>query len=187
MVIIVKSKGELDIAAAKSQTDYWMKLNYAYQGNFEMQYRDISPKILIEKYLEEENGNLYDYKVHCFNGEPLCVQVVGDRDFEGHTNKQVFLDLDYKIVPYNFKLYPEYEKIPKKPNNWTEIIDLASKLAAGFCYVRVDLYSVNGKIYFGEMTFTPDDGLHPNWDPGYDREWGDKIELPGTEGAWKGE
>ena len=179
MNIIVKNKKEFDYAVAQKEADYWMKVNFALNGSFEMQYLDIPPKIIVEEYLEQQNGNLYDYKVHCFNGKPFCIQLIGDRNLVAHTGRQVFLDVDYKKEPFNFNDYPEYTVIPPKPENWSEIIAVAAKLAKPFNYVRVDLYSVNGKIYFGEMTFTPANGLYPDWMPeNYDREWGDMMKIP---------
>lgn len=178
MNMVVKNKDKLDVADAKKKFDYWMKTNFAYMG-FEMQYRDVPQKIIAEQYIEQMDGNLFDYKMHCFNGKMEICQLIGNRNMVNHTAQQAFFDADWNRLNESEGTYPDYEKTPPKPDNWDEMKLVAEKLAAGFNYVRVDLYSIEGQIYFGEFTFTPLVGLHPNFSPKEtDLRWGNLIKLP---------
>ncbi len=178
MNIIIKDKSTFNIKNVRSKFDYWMKLNYAYFG-FEMQYRDVPLKIIAEKYIEQLDGDLYDYKIHCFNGKPYCCQVIGDRNINNHTAKQAFFDMDWNCIDITEGSYPNFERKPSKPSNWDEMVHIASVLSKDFCYVRVDLYSISNSVYFSELTFTPALGIHPFFKPKEtDLEWGKMIKLP---------
>ncbi|MBR4328550.1 MAG: glycosyltransferase [Candidatus Riflebacteria bacterium] len=156
--LIVKDKSKLDLNNTAQLFDKWLKTNYAYLYGLELQYKNIKPKIIAEQYIEQLDGNLLDYKIHCFNGEPKIIQVTGDRDFKTDKAKGCFFDLDWnKIdIPTNCDLF---EKLPRRPDNIDEIISIAKKLGADFKYVRVDLYDISNRILFGEMTFTPYSGI----------------------------
>ena len=178
MNIIVKNKDNLDLNAAKKKFDSWMQTNFAYR-NFELQYRDVPQKILAEKYIEQHDGNLYDYKFHFYNGRMYVCQVIGDRDLDHHIAYQAFFDADWNRVNESEGSYPDYKETPAKPNNWEEMKQIAEKLAEDFNYVRIDLYSVNNTIYFSEYTFTPAAGHHPNFAPdSVDEKWGKNFMLP---------
>lgn len=113
-------------------------------------------KYLIIKILN--NFNLADYKFYCFNGQPVVCQLISDRFTEEHID---FYDLEWKrldgVVGLNQKAKnsPHYHN---KPKNLDQMIDLAKRLSEDFPYVRVDLYNINGEIYFGELTFYPGSG-----------------------------
>lgn len=178
MNIVVKNKDNFDIASAKGKFEYWMKTNFAFQA-FELQYRDVPQKIIVEKYMEQIDGNLYDYKIHCFGGKATICQVIGDRDLSSHKAYQAFFDSNWNRINESEGTYPEYEQSPPMPENWNEMKSIAERLAQGFSYVRVDLYSLQNKIYFGEFTFTPAMGCHPNFSPkSTDLRWGRMINLP---------
>lgn len=175
--IVVKDKATLDIRKAKKAFDRWMSHDYAFWAEFEPHYSGIKPKILIEKYLEDSQGELNDYKFLCFNGKPEFVWV----DYERFTNhKRNVYDMHWNIQPWSQFTYPRYEPeggVPV-PDGFDEMVDVAKALCAGFIHVRVDLYNVDGVIYFGEMTFTNGSGfeqLHPF---SYEVEIGKLIELP---------
>ena len=97
----------------------------------------------------------YDYKFFCFNGRVECVEFCSER------NKK--LRLDYYDKNWRYLDYSKEElrsgKIEEKPKNYEKMIEIASKLSLGFAFVRVDLYNINGKIYFGELTFSPACGM----------------------------
>ena len=178
MNIVVKDKAKLDKVEAKKRFDRWMKLNFAYL-HFEMQYRDVPQKIIAEEYIEQMDGNLYDYKFHCADGKVFCCQVIGDRDLESHKAKQAFFDRDWKWLDISAGCYPAYNKMPEKPEKWEEMLRIAETLAEGFWYVRLDLFFTGEHIYFSEFTFTPNAGLHPHFSPKeLDLEWGRKLKLP---------
>lgn len=132
--------------------NYLQKRNYAYNG-FEMQYKAIEPRIMIEKYMGEA---IRDYKFLCFDGKCYSCRVDFDR-FGDHTRN--FYDEKWKILPYNKGKFKNYPEPVTKPKNYEKMWKLAEKLSAGFDQVRVDFYDIDDEVYFGEMTFTNGAGL----------------------------
>jgi hypothetical protein len=175
--IIVKDKAKLNISKARRKLNHWMSLDLSSLA-FEMHYTDIPRKIIAEKYLESatEAGGLRDYKFYCFNGEPRFVKLVAERP-----NFRInWYDLNWVLQPFN----NIYEAIPypvEKPDNLPAMTEIARKLSKGFPHVRVDLYSVGGKIYFGEMTFTAGSGYELFYPDEYNRILGDMYTLPKAE------
>lgn len=178
-VLIIKEKEKLDYNCIKNKVNEWMKENFAFMGGLELQYKEIIPEILIEEYIEGIEDCLYDFKIHCFQGKPECIQVIGDRDTNKHTAKEIFLDTNWNKLECTYT-YPRYGKefTMERPQKLEEMLWLAENLSKNFRYVRVDLYvPKDGNIKFGEMTFTPASG-YDRWRPAkYDRIWGDKIRL----------
>lgn len=156
--IIVRDKSVMDIPYAKDCFDKWLGLNFAYISGLELQYEQIKPKIIAEEYIEEMDGDLKDYKIHCFNGEPRFIQIIGERNHRQHSGKESYVDLNWDRIRSFSNTYKQYKDIPQKPNNLGEMINIAKALSEGFLYVRVDLYNINDQIKFGEMTFTPASG-----------------------------
>ena len=177
MNVIVKDKAQLDIKQTKKKFDEWQRTNYAFVNGLELQYKDIRPVIIAEKYIEQMDSNLLDYKIHVFGGEPKIVQIIGDRIFETHDGKEAFVDLNWNHYDLKFHTYDTYKALPQKPDNLNEMIYIARTLGAEFRYVRVDLYNVDGNILFGEMTFTPKSGFG---------KWGDSsVFNQFMEKGWK--
>ena len=160
--IIVKDKSNFDINEARGKINSWMREDFAFKGGFEMHYSDIPHKIIAEKYIENSNNDLYDYKVWCFNGKAHYIQFLTERYIDGI--KTTFYDTKWNKLDFvNF--LPRDTKTNPKPEKLDLLIQLCEKLAQGFNYVRIDFYITNeGCIYFGEMTFTPASGTH-DWDP----------------------
>ena len=156
----VIDKSQLNVREAKKLFDKWVKTEFCWYA-FEMQYRRISNKIFAEKFVEEMDGNLYDYKIHCFDGKPRFIQLIGDRNLLKHTGAQRFFDTDWNQLDWDIHYYPDFTHDVARPANLNEMLAVATKLSEGFNYVRVDLYDINGQVYFGEMTFTPGAGLYP--------------------------
>ena len=171
----VKDKNLIDKYAVKRQFDEWMNYNFAYRC-LEMQYRDIVPRIIAEEFIEQENGNLMDYKIHVFNGEPRLIQIIGNRNLSKHTAREILLTTEWGKLNPGHHDYPEYNYIPDKPSNLDEMLDIAHILGEGFRYVRVDLYDLDGQIRFGEMTFTPCAGYEP-WNHDFQELLGSWIDL----------
>lgn len=146
----------------------WLRENYAHHA-FEMQYADIYPMVLLEEYLEPTQGPLYDYKFWCFHGEPLVVHV----DDPGQSINP-FYDMDWDLLPVHYRAGAARPVLPE-PLGWSEMKDAARTLAAGWDFVRIDLYNVDGRIVFGEYTFTPNAGglqfLPSEWDVWLGRKW----------------
>lgn len=175
--IIVKDKSRLDLAEVKVILDEWMGENFAFKAGFELHYRDIPPKIVIERFIENKGvDDLYDYKFWCFNGKAEYVQFLSERNLSGL--KMAFYDRNW--VKQNFVYsHPLDEKTIERPSNLDEMVNLSEMLAKDFPYVRVDLYRLNdGTIYFGEMTFTTLSGCCSWSDEEINRRLGGMIKLP---------
>ena len=170
--IIVKDKSKLDLADVKIKLDRWMSENFAFKAGYELHYRDIQPKIVIEKYLEDASGNLRDYKFMCFDNKVKLILVDSDR-YIGH--KRNVYDENWNLQ--NFSNYPKIEEKISKPANLSKLKELVKILSAEFNFVRVDFYIVENKIYFGEMTFTPGSGSL-GFPYEIDLELGSLIKLP---------
>lgn len=134
------------------QSDY-------YLSHSEMQYKDVEKKIIVEEFLDAGKDKLpEDYKFYCMNGKCKTILVCKDRVI-GKKAKYFFMSPEWTMFPYSREAIENpNEEIPK-PNSIKEAIDYAEKLSAAFPFVRVDLYIIGEKIYFGELTFTPAAGM----------------------------
>lgn len=176
-VLIVKDKNNINYSDIIQKVNSWLSKNYSDTSR-EWAYSKAAkkPRIIVEQYLEntqdannseqlsEPNANskysseLLDYKFYCFNGQPIVCQLISGRYTEEHID---FYTLEWKrlegLVGLNQKaknsLYPH-----KKPKNLDQMIEVAKRLSEDFPYVRVDLYNIGGRIYFGELTFYPSSG-----------------------------
>ena len=179
MSYVVKDKNNMDIREAEEFLKWWIKRPF-WVFSLEPHYRKINRKIIAEKYIEDSDGSLYDYKIHCFGGEPVFVQCIGDRELMEHKGFQANFDLDWNKLDWSFETYPSFPHDVPKPECLDEMLSVARKLSKDFSYVRVDLYEIEGKVYFGEMTFTPASGFYPykgTWTPEKDRQLGRLIDL----------
>ncbi len=158
--IIIHSKSVLtrkEIRKIKAKMNYQLGYNFAWNG-FELHYSDIQPKLLTEQLIECGEEDLPDYKFLCFDGKPVYCWVDKGRY---HNHKRNVYDLDWNLQNWNQRHYGNYEGIIERPKNFDRMIQLAQILCEGFHHVRVDFYNVDGKIYFGEMTFTNGSGFEP--------------------------
>lgn len=155
--IIVKDKEKTDFNNINKKLKKWLKEDYSAIKK-EFQYKNVERKIICEEFVNDKSGQLLDYKFFCFDGEPKFVEVDFDR-FNGH--KMNFYDLEWNLLDLKKGNCDNYHEIYKKPENFDQMIVLARVLSKKFQFVRVDLYNVDGKIYFGELTFTPASGRHP--------------------------
>ena len=156
--LIVKDKEKLNLKRAQRMFDDWMETDYAFTNSLQLHYKDIPRKIIAEEYLETDLGELQDYKFLCFNGEP-CFCWVDLGRFSKHT-RTVF-NMKWELQPWTQATYGIADYDIPKPKNFDKMVEIAGILSKGFSHVRVDLYNVDGKIYFGEMTFTNGSGLDP--------------------------
>ena len=168
-VTLVDNKNEINLRELKIKYDYLIRRNYALLG-YELHYNNIKPKIIIEKYLGK---SINDYKFQCFNGMPYWCAV--DCDRFGNHRRNIY-DLNWNLMPFNKGSINSGDKI-EKPTNYNEMIMIVKKLCKGFDQVRVDLYDVDGKIYFGEMTFTPASGMTGFRPKEWDKKLGDLWNL----------
>jgi TupA-like ATPgrasp len=179
--IIVRNKDDVHKKIILKKCKKWLKCNHYWIWR-EPQYKNIKPLILIEKLLLNKKGQIpEDYKFHCFNGKVEFITVNTDR-FEKNP-KMSFFDANWKLLPFtwcpaeNGKPIWGINKKIKKPRNLNEMIKISKKLSKNFDYVRVDLYSLDNKIYFGELTLHPGAGLNPFSPDKYDLIYGNKLKL----------
>ncbi|WP_252216020.1 ATP-grasp fold amidoligase family protein [Clostridium sp. VAP41] len=153
----------------------WLSTNF-YEVTRERQYKDIERKIICEEYLEDDSGSLRDYKIYCFNGKPEYISV----NVNPHTPELTidYFNLDWKKCDEFNCVGEKNSFIPiKKPDNLKEMINIAKILSQKFSYVRVDLRSVEGKTYFGELTFTSSNGTCPFKNQEKEKEIAKLIDL----------
>lgn len=160
-VLIVEDKSTLDLASLCDKFNGYLKVNIG--SKIDEHYYDIeTPKIIFEELKKHRDGSYpSDYKIHIFNGveEKIIVQVDSDR-FGNH--KRSLFNVDGSKL--NFDIQPKYDHIEhgyKFPEKFSTLIELAKQLASGFKYVRVDMYNIDGKVYFGELTFCHGSGWEP--------------------------
>lgn len=171
MNIVVKDKSVLDFNKVTAVLSTWMAEDFS-RKTLELHYKYIEHKVIAEQYIEELDGNLYDYKIHCFGGEPLFIQCIGNRNLEKHEGYQCNYDLEWNELNWIFEDYPRFNYKVDRPNKLEEMIQIARILSKGFSYVRVDLYNLGAKVYFGEMTFTPASGVYI-----YKGSWSEDIDC----------
>ncbi len=173
--IIVTDKSKLDIKEAKQKLSNWMKPeNNHYYSFFEWVYKDIEPKIIVEEFLQQFNGDLYDYKFYCFNNQIKFMLIVSDR----FNNKCYdFYDAEYNKLPFTWTSHPSPNGI-NKPNNFEEMMQIAQKLSKEFPFVRVDFFDTGEKLYIGELTFYPGNGTDAFEPVTWDYKFGEMLKLP---------
>jgi len=157
MNIIVTDKSKLDIDKVKEKLNNWLNCDFSFRNGYEMQYHKIDRKIFAETYMNDGHSDLTDYKFLCFNGEPKLCQVINDRN---NSNRHLnYYDMNFKFVNISRLDFPNNPTlIDKRPKCFKQMKEYAKKLAQEFKFVRVDFYEINGKIYLGELTFTPGAG-----------------------------
>ena len=174
--IIVKDKKSISRNKVNFLLNKWMHKNQYYRGGLEWAYKNVKPRIIVEKYLEEMGKPMInDYKFFCFSGEPRFVQIDMERGIHDY---RCYYDLDWKKLPFSTEKNRFYEGQVEKPENFELMCQLAKKLAGDFPFVRVDLYNIEGKIIFGEMTFYPTDGRKEFRPEQYNEILGSYIDLP---------
>lgn len=174
MNLLVQNKNELDLAMVEKLTENWLKTNYALQFGLEQQYRNIKPKLFAEKNIAAPGKEAMDYKFLCFDGVPYYCWVDKDR-FVDHSRN--IYDMEWNLQPWTQGYDSSKTNIPK-PENFEEMIQVATVLCEGFSHVRVDLYNIEGEIFFGEMTFTNGGGYERILPEEYDEILGKLWKLP---------
>ena len=172
--LVVTDKSKLDRHSAKQKFDQWMSLNFAYVG-LELQYRDIPPKIIAEQYIGSESG-IRDYRFYCFHGVPEQIWVDLYSGTPNHLRS--IYDTSWNPVPMRCTWPDGGELLKSKPPHLQQMLEFSSKMSEDFPFVRVDFFDVDGKLYMGEMTFTPQNGRAEFEPPEWDRILGSKIKLP---------
>lgn len=174
MNYICFDKSKFDISSIKKKFDKWLNTNYG-KKTVELHYSPIKPQIIVEE-LMLENGKLpTEYKIHVFNGKAKSLYVVTSRGIDIRYNNYY---IDW--TPFDgsqFNGWKKTDKPLKKPDNFDELIKISEDLASPFPFVRVDLYDINGTIYFSELTFTPAKGTLILDDDKCDFEMGKWLDI----------
>ena len=173
--IIVKDKSKLDIRSACKTLDKWVQSS-PIKISGEWPYYNTKAKIIIEKYLESKESSLIDYKFFCFNGQVSHSIVISDRFSD---EKIDLYDRNWNRMKVIQSDCPNQSATNmERPKNYEEMLRIAEELSKDFPHVRVDLYNINGKIIFGELTFFSGSGYYQFTPDEFDFILGDKFVLP---------
>lgn len=183
-LIICKDKTKLNIKNARKKIQKSLKRNYYYSER-EWPYKNVKPRIIIEEYMEDnKSSDLKDYKLFCFNGKPEFTLVCSER-FSSNNMCKTYFDNNWK--PLN--LYEGNHKHDENiisPTNFEMMKKYAQKLSHDIPFLRVDFYEINGRIYFGELTFYPNGGFGKFSPEEWDYKLGNLINLEGVKDNEKG-
>ena len=172
-VKLVPDKSKMDKAALKSFFERRMALN-AYCLGREYPYKDVKPKIMAEAFMEAPSGGgINDYKFFCFHGKPELLFVATDRATDVRFD---FFDMDFNHLDIVNIHEQSGKKIPK-PTCFDQMKAIAEKLSRGMEFVRIDLYEIGGRIYFGEFTFFHGGGFYLFYPPHWEKDLGDLLKL----------
>lgn len=175
--LICRDKDQIDWPQAQKKLEKARKKIY-FWVNREWSYKNVVPRIIAEPYMEDSRtGELQDYKFFCFNGVPKLMFVATDRQKKNAPTNFDFFDMDFNHLDL-FNGHPHAAVTPKKPKNFELMKELAAKLSQGLPHVRVDLYEVDGRVYFGELTFYHCSGMLPFDPEDWDRKLGNWLVLP---------
>ncbi len=174
-IVIVKDKSKLDKTSARYILESGLKRNYFYFGR-EWPYKNVKPRILIEEFLHDDVIEVLPvYKFFNFNNGATILQAIQN---DKTANESIdYFDENWNILDLkqNFKTS---ENPPKKPAKFDEMLRLSKILSEGFPFLRTDFYEIGGEVYFSEFTFYSDSGLQPFYPESWDKELGDRIQLP---------
>lgn len=174
MNYICFDKSKMDIELIKNKFRKWLKTNYG-KKTVELHYSPIKPQIIIEELMLENNKLPTEYKIHVFNGKAKNLYVVTSRGIDIRYNNYYIDWSPFDGSQFNGWRKTEYPL--KKPKNFDEMVKISEDLASPFPFVRVDLYNINGTIYFSEMTFTPAKGTLILDDDKCDYEMGEWLDI----------
>ncbi len=167
--IFCRDKEKIDRDKAIVQLKQWFKEDY-WKRYAELQYKNIQKKIIVEEYLGD---NIETYRICCFHGSPKAIYIVTSRDGSDYAD---FYDLKWHKMDLVMGCGGTKTR-HRCPEKLDEMLELAKKLSSPFPFVRVDLYEVEGKIYFSEFTFMPSGGYTALWPEKYETMWGNWIKL----------
>ena len=175
-VVICKDKSQFNISAARKKISASLAKNY-YIQNREWPYKHVKRRVIAEKYMVDESGyELKDYKFFCFNGEVKALFTASGRENQETGVKYDFYDSDFNHLPINTD-ENSYKPL-KCPDSFEQMKYYAGLLSRNIPHVRVDFYDINGKLYFGELTFFHLSGFERFDPPHWNKVFGDWIELP---------
>lgn len=175
-VVICKDVSKFDYEKTKKHLNQGLKKNI-YNRKREWPYKNVHPRIIAEKYMEDENGELRDYKIFCFNGTPKIFLLYKNR----YDEKKMTIDFFDEHGNWLDLSHSEFQRSktqPNLPNCFKDMFVLAKKLSHDIPFVRTDFYAIENKIYFGEMTFYPTSGFAPYKPLRWENCMGEWLKLP---------
>ena len=178
-VFICKDKSKVDWTESSKEIATWKDRKEINAGR-EWAYTQMpKSRYIVEQYIDagDNIGGLIDYKFFCFNGEVECLYIIADRDLGTDCGLGIFRKSFEKIDAVRTDEIPLRSEM-SKPQNFSEMVDLAEMLAKDFPHVRIDMYNVNGKIIFGEFTFYDGSGYQVYSPDSFDFTLGDQFLLP---------
>ena len=174
-VIVCNDKSKLNEDDIRKTFKKRLSHNFYITGR-EWPYKYVNPRVIAEEYLEDDSGELRDYKFFCFDGVVRFFKVDFNRSIEHHAN---YYDTNLQLISIGEKICPPVPSYHIAfPDNIGEMMAIAERLSKGFLFVRVDLYNVGKVVYFGEMTFYPSSGFGPFTDDKWDYIIGSYLKLP---------
>ncbi|MEL6666404.1 MAG: ATP-grasp fold amidoligase family protein [Pseudomonadota bacterium] len=166
-VILCRDRSSFDWLGAQMFLAEHLSYNH-WHRHHEPAYRDIKPGILVEEFLGDQLKTPKEYKLFCFHGQPAFIMAMGQQN--GARTKTLY-DLNWRRLPFKRFDFETSEKELPRPAHLHEMLNISGRLSKPFKFCRVDLYSFNGALRFGELTFTPDAGLTV-FEPA---EWEDRL------------
>lgn len=167
----------MDITKVKAELKEGLAEDY-YLTNREWPYKNVKRKIVAEQYMEDKFFHeLRDYKFFCFNGKPKALFIATERQAAGKETKFDFFDMDFNHLDFR-NGHPNADSLPEKPKSFALMRQLAEKLSQNMPHVRIDFYEVDGRVYFGEITFFHWSGFMPFEPEEWDYIFGSWLRLP---------
>lgn len=174
-IVICRNKDNFNIELARKTINKYLRRRYYYIHR-EWPYKNVRPRIIVEKYIENKNSEpLVDYKLFCFNGSPEIILVCSER-FSNDGLKETWFSGNWELLPI-IEGGHNIDPTVKKPLKLEEMKKLAGIIAKDMTFLRVDFYEIDGRILFGELTFSPCAGYERFSPESWDRRLGDMIDL----------
>lgn len=181
---VCKDKSALNVDEVKKNIRKALKRNYYWNAR-EWSYKYVKPRVICEKFMKDTytsnlSGTLLDYKFYCFNGEPKFLYVGSNDVSDGYKGEVElsFFDMNWQTPEFYRTDHKPVSFTVEKPSTFDEMVDIARKLSKGIPFIRVDLYCINGKVYFSELTIYPGGGFGLFSPEEWELKIGDWIQLP---------
>ncbi len=176
-VKIIRDKSKMDHKAMRRFFEGRLKRNPFYDSR-EYPYKNVTPCIMAEQLMKDADNaaELKDYKFFCFGGKPQFLYL--SEGLANHDTARInYLTLDWKKAPFTRADFAEFDVLPPKPATFEKMLEICEAVSKDMPFVRVDLYDVNGQIYFGEFTFFPGGGYTIMSPETWEKKLGDMIPL----------
>ena len=175
-VVICKDKNTFDKQRAKKVLQKSLDSDI-YSNYREWPYKDVPKRIIAEQFMSNNGKDLEDYKIHCFNGEPKFILVCGNRYGKGAMIDN-FYTPEWELMDVRRPGHPRSEKASKTPEQLGQMLELSRILSKDIPFLRTDFYIIQGRIYFGELTFFPASGISKFEPQEWDKKFGNWLKLP---------